>query len=467
MQSDESDDERGGESDGSLTDASSVSEDDDESDEDAVEEAVSSKPDEPSASTAEAKSGKASAPVFADTTPLAWADQPADNAVEDVTFEEFSGRGRGRGRGRGGVRGGGAVGERRELSEEALKRLAEKRERKKERFKEKRKEKKAAAKLEKESGAKADTTDKAESTSAPGPSVPAKKGKKAPSVKSPLPEQTSDLADQTASLSIQDDTPPTDLSAPSAPRRPNPRDVYQQKIAADPKFTPRVGGFWTHDQRHYGTGEVGNGYAGLRGMSGYWRGQHQNPNFRGAPRGGFRGMGRGRGRGGFGRGGHFGHTQGSVELEVKEEKKDGRLEMDKLEEEERLRANRVREEREKREAEAKEAETQAEPTPVEEAESQDQPVVVVPKQQKLGSKWGHEGFEQQVELEKHIAFRGGFRGGRGRARAFGGKSSGFCLRFSLCITDLQVEEGSLHLVLVVVSPLSLLNTLRRSTVQQH
>ena len=52
------------------------------------------------------------------------------------------------------------------------------------------------------------------------------------------------------------------------------RDAYSERLAADPKFTPRVGGFWTHDQRHYQAGDVQEGgYNGLRHMSGYWRGR--------------------------------------------------------------------------------------------------------------------------------------------------------------------------------------------------
>jgi hypothetical protein len=87
--------------------------------------------------------------------------------------------------------------------------------------------------------------------------------------------------DQAADSTDATDTTARRGTGPSRGRG-NSREVYAQRIANDPKYTPRVGGFWTHDQRHYESGQVGEGYAGLRGMSDYWRG-------RGGMRSGFRG----------------------------------------------------------------------------------------------------------------------------------------------------------------------------------
>ena len=65
--------------------------------------------------------------------------------------------------------------------------------------------------------------------------------------------------------------PPT--SQPRPPRASN-RTAYLAKIASDPTYVPRVGKFWTHDERHYAAGKVGEGeYAGLREMSEFWRGR--------------------------------------------------------------------------------------------------------------------------------------------------------------------------------------------------
>ncbi|KAJ9101032.1 hypothetical protein QFC21_003250 [Naganishia friedmannii] len=101
--------------------------------------------------------------------------------------------------------------------------------------------------------------------------------------------------------SVDDASAPTAAAAQQArPRPASNRAAYLAKIAADPTFVPRVGKFWTHDERHYAAGRVGQGgseYAGLREMSDYWR--ERRGRGRGgsgfAPRGGFPVRGRGRG----------------------------------------------------------------------------------------------------------------------------------------------------------------------------
>ncbi|KAJ9118553.1 hypothetical protein QFC22_003773 [Naganishia vaughanmartiniae] len=97
-----------------------------------------------------------------------------------------------------------------------------------------------------------------------------------------------------------EDTASPATAQPARPRPASNRAAYLAKIAADPIFVPRVGKFWTHDERHYAAGRVGQGgseYAGLREMSDYWRERRGRGRggFGFAPRGGFPVRGRGRG----------------------------------------------------------------------------------------------------------------------------------------------------------------------------
>ncbi|KAJ9126202.1 hypothetical protein QFC24_002475 [Naganishia onofrii] len=106
----------------------------------------------------------------------------------------------------------------------------------------------------------------------------------------PHEEPTSPTKDTTSSTTAQS----------ARPRPASNRAAYLAKIAADPTFVPRVGKFWTHDERHYAAGRVGQGgseYAGLREMSDYWRERRGRGRggFGFAPRGGVPVRGRGRG----------------------------------------------------------------------------------------------------------------------------------------------------------------------------
>lgn len=139
--------------------ASEEDTDEDEEDEDAVEDVLS-----PTSPVAPGGKKGVVPPVFADadsTTPAGWADM-ADDKLEEVRFEEIgsarggrggaaaASRGRGRGRGGAGAVAGGPGRERRELTEEELKRLEARREKKKEKAKTKRAEAKEAKKKERE-----------------------------------------------------------------------------------------------------------------------------------------------------------------------------------------------------------------------------------------------------------------------------------------------------------------------------
>lgn len=267
----------------------------------------------PAASPATASAKPATEPLFPDvnsTTPAAWADMT--DKGDEITFDEFSRGDAARGRG-GAVRGGRGRGgkavprEPRELTEEQKRREEEKRVHKREKLKAKRKAKKEAE-MQSKAASKA-AASSAPSAPAPGPSAaPSSAG---PAVSTPAEEADSSLAASTSALTLDDPTPtsesssaPTPASATDGPgARPGPvprnRVAYTQRVAEDPKFTPRVGNFWMHDQRHYEAGSIGEGsFSGLRGMSDYWRGRG---GMRGMPRGGFRGApiprGRGRGRG--------------------------------------------------------------------------------------------------------------------------------------------------------------------------
>lgn len=101
-------------------------------------------------------------------------------------------------------------------------------------------------------------------------------------VETTVEEQQTEHVDQSTNVEK-----PAATDAAPRPRPASNRAAYLAKLSSDPTFVPRVGKFWTHDQRHFGGGKVGQGdYAGLREMSEYWR---------------ERGRGRGRGRG-FARG---------------------------------------------------------------------------------------------------------------------------------------------------------------------
>ncbi|KAK8844776.1 hypothetical protein IAR55_006626 [Kwoniella newhampshirensis] len=389
---------------GSLTDASSDSDTDDAEEEDEDEE-PQSKPGTSSKSQ--------------NITPVGWAEALDKDQAVEVSFDGLNraevGSVRGakgskaRGRGRGG-----APGPARELTEEEKARIEENKKRKKDRIKAKRAELKEAKKKEK------DQADNAKSEMAPtevtqekkeeGKKVKGKGKKKAevPALATPaitplaesLRELTiQDLAVQPASSQPQEAQTSENAQTTSAPPnharppRGNNRDAYTQRLATDPKFTPRVGGFWTHDQRLYESGPVGEGaYTGLRQMSEYWRG-------RGGPRGvrgGFRGRGRGFGPGplkislaGRQQATPFPSEQ-KQELTADPEEEEGDepvLEMDRLEI----------------------ALSKKDQPP------QDVPVALREK------KWGHEGFEAiQTERDRKIV-NGVLRGGiRGRARGRGG-----------------------------------------------
>jgi len=188
--------------------------------------------------------------------------------------------------------------------------------------------------------------------------------------------------------------------------RGNQREAYAQRMAEDPKFTPRVGQFWTHDQRLYEGGNVGDGYSGLRQMSPFWRG-------RGMPRGAFRGGIRGRGRGGFfpnGRGGFVNVNGGPprpVELSQEEPKEEGgsKLAMDR--------------EFELAEAREKARSTTQASVPIESPGNETaMPVVRPPVAPMAERKWGHEAFETMGSGDQ-------FRGGRGRGRVMRARGGHF------------------------------------------
>jgi hypothetical protein len=183
------------------------------------------------------------------------------------------------------------------------------------------------------------------------------------------------------------------------------RDGNSQRVAEDPKITPRVGNFWTHDQRLNEGGNTGEGYPGGRQMP-FFRG-------RAMPRGAFRGgLPRGgRGRGGFfpnGRGGFVnGGPSRSVELSAEEGKEEGssKLAMD----------------REFELAEARDKARSAprvpvsEPTESVEAEATETTAVQIPTAPAAERRWGHEGYETLAGPD-HFRGRGrgrGIRGGRG------------------------------------------------------
>ncbi|GMK56880.1 hypothetical protein CspeluHIS016_0307200 [Cutaneotrichosporon spelunceum] len=245
-----------------------------------------------------AKATPKSKPLFPDmnsTTPAAWADM--SDQGEEITFDDFP-RGDATRRGtalRGRGRGGKVEREPRKLTDEQKKREEAKVAARRDKLKAKRKAKKEAEKASK-------------STAKAAVIAPAS----APATGAATGEVDSSLAASTSAIKLDDS--PAEASTPSAAPAPavaptdgatrsgvprTNRNAYTQRVTEDPKFTPRVGNFWMHDQRHYEAGSVGEGsFSGLRGMSDFWRGRG---GMRGMPRGGWRGVppprGRGRGRG--------------------------------------------------------------------------------------------------------------------------------------------------------------------------
>lgn len=230
----------------------------------------------------------------------------------------------------------------------------------------------------------------------------------------------------------KDEQPPSNNETPSAPtgsttqarppRQPRvaSRDAQGQRVAEDPKFTPRTGQFWTHDQR---LNADGNG-EGARQMTPFWRG-------RAMPRGALRGGFRGRGRGGFfpnARGGFVNANGGSprpVELSQEEEKDGGssKLAMDREYE--------LAEAREKARAVPAASAEEVSPdatTAVPGAEAAVASSPAPPTQPSADRKWGHEGYEAMSAVNQ---FRGGFRGrvrgARGRGGFFGESQPFHCL----------------------------------------
>jgi len=190
-------------------------------------------------------------------------------------------------------------------------------------------------------------------------------------------------------------------------------------MAEDPKATPRVGQFWTHDQRLTEGGNVREGNnSGLRQTSPFWQGQG-----RGMPRGGFRGGFRGRGRGFFpnanGRGGFVnGGPPRAVELGQEEvapkDKEEGgsKLAMDREFE--------LAEARERKSRSAPQivpppgtADVDAEPETTGAASA-----VKPPTAPSAERKWGHEAFETMGNPDQFRGFRGRGRGMRARGGFF-------------------------------------------------
>lgn len=263
-------------------------------------------------------------PMFPDTnstTPLAWADSDPKGDVVEFNQPRVNGEST-RGRGRAGaVRGGRGGKVSRELIDVDQTKVDERAQQKKERQKAKRNEKRK------------DSTTVGDDTS----------------------KDVESLAVSTSALTLDN----TSRNRAANPQR-----------AEDPKVTPRVGGFWMHDQRHYASSN--DKFNGPRPVPEFWRGRG-GP--RGMPRGSFRGAPRGRGRG-FAPFAHVPHVQPPVNSDGPR-----MAEMDKLEIE--LAQQR---ERQKRVAQSKD-----------------------------NGRWGHEGFDEHVATEDSFRANRAVRG-RGRAR---------------------------------------------------
>ncbi|OCF41035.1 hypothetical protein I317_05146 [Kwoniella heveanensis CBS 569] len=287
-----SENDAGSQSDASLTDPSSGSDDDEDEDEEDEEDHAHA-------------DGERSAPVFEDVssiTPAGFTQGNAAENAEEVSFDDFN-------RGKVGLtkekgRRGSTVaekGESSELTEEAKAKIEEAKKGRKEKQKARRAELKERKKKDREAAAAAgDGTPKTEKVVKEILKPSKRNGKAQPASKDRAEESTVPLtADGSPpSTSPDPDLPQASTSTTAASReqrqeRRNSRSrgreaqIQAQKAAAaaDPRATPRVGGFWTHDQRLQEP--VGR-------QSDHWRG-------RGGPRS-LRGGFRGRSRGGFGYG---------------------------------------------------------------------------------------------------------------------------------------------------------------------
>lgn len=192
----------------------------------------------------------------------------------------------------------------------------------------------------------------------------------------------------------------------------NQREAFTQRAAEDPKVTPRVGQFWTHDQRLHEGGNVDGSANGARQMP-FWQG-------RGMPRGGFRGGFRGRGRGFFpngphanGRGGFVnGGPPRPVELAQEEpaskenEESGSMLAMD--------REFALAEAREKKSRTTQVVSPPAPAADVEAGATASAPAVRPPTAPLAERKWGHEAYETMGNMEQFRGIRGRGRGMRAR-----------------------------------------------------
>ena len=411
-------------SDSSLTSLSESEASEDESDE---EGQVVQKPKSPVKSAPADKPSASTFPDATSTVPVAWSDEKMDNAAE-ISFSDFNDPNKSTqpasaATTKGGPGANGEKGEPKVYTAEQTRRFEERKAKMKERQKAKRAELKESRRKDKE----ASTETGANPTTQPSAKKDVKgKGKMS---QDPTPADA-DSAEHTTGVSDKtvEDASPSDPKSPSLSQsqrqRPNNREAYAEKIANDPKFTPRVGSFWTHDQRHYDSGAIGEGgYSGLRQMSEYWRGRG-GP--RGMPtRGGFRGRGRGGfgpfgpgpgGRGGFaGSPGNAGRELAPDLLADDEGGKKGMrtLEMDKLEAE-------LDRAKEVREVEVVEETQEVEEAPEESEEIEPATSPAPVGTERTGNKkWGHEGYESMEAVEQFQAVRGRGRGrGRGRANFF-------------------------------------------------
>lgn len=248
--------------------------------------------------------------------------------------------------------------------------------------------------------------------------------------KSPLPAPSANYQEvnkpsenANPSVAASDQSPATVQQRPPRQPRANIKDTPTQRVAEDPKHTPRVGQFWQHDQRLNEGGVAGEGFNGPRQTNPFWRG-------RAIPRGAFRGGIRGRGRGGpffpNARGGFAnGGPPRSVELSQGENKEEGssKLRMDREYE--------LAEARDKARSGAAASVPAREHAAVdtvqdvvgEKEASTTTPAAPVPVAPSAERKWGHEGYEAMSTPDQ---FRGGYRG---RARGARGGRGVFFRKF--------------------------------------
>ncbi|WRT63176.1 uncharacterized protein IL334_000079 [Kwoniella shivajii] len=402
----------------SLTDPSSFDSESESEEEDDVEEEG-----EGEGKKGGGKSGKKK-PVFEDTnatTPAAWndKDQQDSNGVE-VSFDEFNRgeipskvKGKEKAKAKNDTTGTTAPAPKREYTEEENKRFQEMKAKRKEKQKAKRAEIKENKRKERNSTSNKPVIDE---------SKPADDVSKKISIKGKGKKKDTSEVDQviasTSSMTLEENTvplvadgsPPPPVAATPAlakGRRDSKSQASRDKNMNDPKVVPKVGKFWTHDQRA-DPPIVSDGFAG-RGLP--------DGRGRGMPRGGFRGNPAGfRGRGG--RGGfvppQFGRfpqqiLQGQGKELTTETKSNAEKENDDGEEPV-LAMDRL------------EKELAAEKEKLPQSSSSVQP------KEKM---WGHEAYEQsQIQVERKfvppVLSRGGFRGvPRGRARGFGPRGGFF------------------------------------------